>query len=822
MQPERKLRYPMTRARSLFSALAGGVAAVLAAALLGVSAPAASAESAVLARDSFSRTSSAGLGKAEAGGAWSASSGVTPNGSEARGTLSPGIERVAMLNQVLSTDTDLQVTILLPRPDSGSVTVSVIGRHRYAEDYSAALVVHATGSPVIQLLRNDVPLATESLPALAVASGDRVRFRMQAIGTSPTQLRAKVWRAGSSEPAGWPVTASDSAHMLQAPGGLGITALLSRPATPSALTFAFDDLIATSTSSPPPAPNLGPKATFTLVQDERTITVDASGSSDPDGTIRSYAWTFADGTKATGKTATHTYAGEGSWTVVLTVTDDDGAIARSQQYVRYITSAVFDKTIVSYNSAMRGPGSEQFFGSGADVVYDRAPTLTGGIWLSVSKPGHATPLRIHVQPPNNGRLTVGHFRRITEFSTYTTPGLSVSYGSSGLSFLGDLEIRELTADSTGKLTSFDIVFGGTEVQWSIPIWGQIRADQPDASRYVLAARALSFPSAPVGAKPIFATQWIRNTSSSALPVGRAAVTGGSTSDYVLADDRCSGRTLAAGARCSLRVGYAPRAAGTRNTTLSIPIDGAAQRIELSGWAPAGTSKITLSSEDLGQPSGTTYANGTHRVWSSRVSTSTSFDAVPQEGRNYARVHIRHGQDDRLRLGRYAISTDPMDRNGHWMHISVPGLGCQPWKGSSYTVHSLRQTADGVPTMVDLSFTAYCLGGNGKATTGRVQYNLRSDLTAPSRPTSLTVSGSGSSRSASWKRSTSGDQSYTVARLVPGTATNGNGTSGYAVYAGTGSWARLPAMKKGQRYTLHVFSVDKTGNVSAPATLAITG
>jgi PKD repeat protein len=52
---------------------------------------------------------------------------------------------------------------------------------------------------------------------------------------------------------------------------------------------------------------------------------DASGSSDPDGTIASYAWTFGDGGTATGKTATHTYASAGSYTATLTVTDDKGA-----------------------------------------------------------------------------------------------------------------------------------------------------------------------------------------------------------------------------------------------------------------------------------------------------------------------------------------------------------------------------------------------------------------------------------------------------------------------------------------------------------------
>ncbi len=52
------------------------------------------------------------------------------------------------------------------------------------------------------------------------------------------------------------------------------------------------------------------------------VSFDGTGSSDPDGTIASYAWDFGDGNGGSGATTQHTYAAAGTYTVTLTVTDD--------------------------------------------------------------------------------------------------------------------------------------------------------------------------------------------------------------------------------------------------------------------------------------------------------------------------------------------------------------------------------------------------------------------------------------------------------------------------------------------------------------------
>ena len=83
------------------------------------------------------------------------------------------------------------------------------------------------------------------------------------------------------------------------------------------------DVTVTGPSDPPA--NHAPTASFTSTQDVLTANFDASGSTDADGTVVSYAWTFGDGKTGTGVSPSHTYAGAGSYPVTLTVTDDDGA-----------------------------------------------------------------------------------------------------------------------------------------------------------------------------------------------------------------------------------------------------------------------------------------------------------------------------------------------------------------------------------------------------------------------------------------------------------------------------------------------------------------
>lgn len=86
------------------------------------------------------------------------------------------------------------------------------------------------------------------------------------------------------------------------------------------------------TKGEPPA-NQPPTASFTSTPSGLNAAFNGSASSDPDGTIASYAWDFGDGSNGTGATTNHTYATGGTYAVGLTVTDNSGATNTQTQNV---------------------------------------------------------------------------------------------------------------------------------------------------------------------------------------------------------------------------------------------------------------------------------------------------------------------------------------------------------------------------------------------------------------------------------------------------------------------------------------------------------
>ena len=119
--------------------------------------------------------------------------------------------------------------------------------------------------------------------------------------------------------------------------------------------------------------NIAPSASFTATPNGRSVAVDGSASTDPDGTIQTYAWNFGDNTTATGRSTSHTYAVSGTYTIRLTVTDNGGA---SSSVTRVVTvagnaapTASFTTTINGLSVAVNGSGSSDPDGTIASYAW---------------------------------------------------------------------------------------------------------------------------------------------------------------------------------------------------------------------------------------------------------------------------------------------------------------------------------------------------------------------------------------------------------------------------------------------------------------------
>jgi PKD repeat protein len=134
----------------------------------------------------------------------------------------------------------------------------------------------------------------------------------QAAGVSPvtyTWAFGDGTKASGSAPTHSYATPGSRSAQLTVTDGFGSTAIASQ------LLVALDrppvaDIALPSSAQAGTAASFGP-----------------GSSSDPDGTIASYAWDFGDGSTGSGSSPQHTYAAAGTYSVMLTVTDDSGATA---------------------------------------------------------------------------------------------------------------------------------------------------------------------------------------------------------------------------------------------------------------------------------------------------------------------------------------------------------------------------------------------------------------------------------------------------------------------------------------------------------------
>ncbi|WP_375425374.1 PKD domain-containing protein [uncultured Friedmanniella sp.] len=203
--------------------------------------------------DQFTRTVTGGLGSAPTGGAWT-TSGSASNYAVVNGVgtvkLPVGSGPLASLSSVSAAGTDARLAFGTDAVPTGSgLYVSTYGRRVTGQGgYAAKTRILSSGAVGLALVRtpatgSDVSLAAETTAAgLTYAPGDTLNVRVQTTGTSPTTVRAKVWKVGTPEPTTWARSATDSTAGLQAAGSVAIGPYLSSSAT-APVTLKLDSFV---------------------------------------------------------------------------------------------------------------------------------------------------------------------------------------------------------------------------------------------------------------------------------------------------------------------------------------------------------------------------------------------------------------------------------------------------------------------------------------------------------------------------------------------------------------------------------------------------
>ena len=179
-----------------------------------------------------------------------------------------------------------------------------------------------------------------------------------------------------------------------------------------------------------------------------SIAFDGSGSSDPDGAIVAYAWDFGDGGSATGVAAAHVYADNGSYTVTLAVTVNQGATATNTATVTIANVAPIADAggpysgnvgaPITFSGAATDPGildTHAFswdFGDGSVASNGQTVTHTytaaGGytVTLTVTDNGGATD--IHAATVSVSAVPVGDGIKLSKNADFSTEDLEFAFG----------------------------------------------------------------------------------------------------------------------------------------------------------------------------------------------------------------------------------------------------------------------------------------------------------------------------------------------------------------------------------------------------------
>ena len=206
----------------------------------------------LLVRDTFDRASTASWGESDNGMRWmnpTGRSGFALASGKAVMTVSGrGRSHEATLNTDVR-DVTMQFDFSLDKATGGSgAKVMAVLRKSKAGSYRVRVRLGREGRVWLSVAKSRGQSTSTIIgqPVLVKSwryrAGQTISVRAQAIKKDPTQLRVKVWPAGSAQPAAWQLVRNDTSADIGSTGRVGLRTMVTRRAINPTATVRFDDL----------------------------------------------------------------------------------------------------------------------------------------------------------------------------------------------------------------------------------------------------------------------------------------------------------------------------------------------------------------------------------------------------------------------------------------------------------------------------------------------------------------------------------------------------------------------------------------------------
>ncbi|MBI3804575.1 MAG: beta-propeller fold lactonase family protein [Nitrospirae bacterium] len=260
--------------------------------------------SATLFSDEFNRTGSLGSNwRLVAGGMTTDGAFAVSSGSATAAAIAPGLG---------TNDYVVESVMIIP---AGSVYSGIVARGKTDDNFAMNLysLQLSTSGTVNLYRRNGGEWTLLKSAAASIVANKAYTIDLKVAGSNPVNLEVSLDGAPL-----FSFTDSSASRILT--GVPGLINYNTGVKYDRIAVYGVGNLFPTARMTATPTSGAPPLA----------VQFNGGTSSDPDGKIASYIWSFGDGASGTGAAVQHTYSNAGSYTAKLTVTDDQGATASTQ------------------------------------------------------------------------------------------------------------------------------------------------------------------------------------------------------------------------------------------------------------------------------------------------------------------------------------------------------------------------------------------------------------------------------------------------------------------------------------------------------------